>query len=80
MVKVNELIKDFISIAEERGDIITVVFDDDYSQDIGYKPEEYDELVNMILQYGIKSVLYDDNDTLIINTDKLYNEKITLYI
>lgn len=80
MVKVNELIKDFISIAEERGDIITVVFDDDYSQEIGYEAEEYDELVNMILQYGIKSVLYDDNDTLIINTDNLYDEKITLYI
>ena len=80
MVKVNELIKDFISIAEERGDIITVVFDDDYSQEIGYEAEEYDRLVDMILQYGIKSVLYDDNDTLIINTDNLYDEKITLYI
>ena len=77
---VNELIKDFISIAEERGDIITVVFDDDYSQEIGYEAEEYDRLVDMILQYGIKSVLYDDNDTLIINTDNLYDEKITLYI
>lgn len=80
MVKVNELIKDFISIAEERGDIITVVFDDDYSQEIGYEPEEYDELVNMILKYEIKSVLYNDNDTLTIDIDNLYDEKITLYI
>ena len=80
MVKVNELIKDFISIAEERGDIITVVFDDDYSQDIGFKTKEYDELVNMILKYEIKSVLYDDYDTLTINIDNLYNEKIILYV
>ena len=76
---VSELIKDFISIAEERGDIITVVCSNGYSQDI-YKAEEYDELVNMILQYEIKSVLYDDNDTLTINIDNLYNEKIILYV
>lgn len=77
---INELIKDFISVAEERGDIITVVFDDDYSQEIGYEAEEYDELVNMILKYEIKSVLYNDNDTLTINIDSLYNEKIILYV
>ena len=77
---VNELIKDFISIAEEDGDIITVVFGDGYSKDVGYTPEEYDRLVNMILKYEIKSVLYDDNDTLTINTNSTYNEKITLYI
>lgn len=80
MVKVNELIKDFISIAEERGDIITVVFDDDYSQDIGCEAKEYDELVNMILKYKIKSVLYNDYDTLTINIDNLYNKKIILYV
>ena len=77
---VNELIKDFISIAEEDGDIITVVFGDGHSQDMGYTPEEYDRLVNMILKYEIKSVLYNDNDTLTINTNSTYNEKITLYI
>ena len=76
---VSELIKDFISIAEECGDIITVVFSDGYSQYMGYTPEEYDRLVNMILKYRIKSVSYD-NDTLTINTDSTYNEKITLYI
>ena len=75
-----ELIKDFISIAEERGDIITVVFHNDYSQDIGYEAKEYDELVNMILKYKIKSVLYNDNDTLTINIDNLYNQKIILYV
>ena len=77
---VSELIKDFISIAEECGDIITVVFSDGYSQDMGYAAEEYDRLVNMILKYEIKSVLYDDNNTLTINTNSTYNEKITLYI
>lgn len=77
---VNELIKDFISIAEECGDIITVVCSDGYSKDVGYTPEEYDRLVNMILKYEIKSVLYDDNNTLTINTNSTYNEKITLYI
>ena len=77
---VSELIKDFISIAEECGDIITVVFSDGYSQYMGYTPEEYDRLVNMILKYEIKSVLYDDNNTLTINTNSTYNEKITLYI
>ena len=77
---VNELIKDFISIAEECGDIITVVCSDGYSKDVGYTPEEYDRLVNMILKYEIKSVLYDDNDTLTINTNSTYNEKIILYI
>lgn len=77
---VNELIKDFISIAEECGDIITVVFSDGHSQDMGYVAEEYDRLVNMILKYEIKSVLYDDNNTLTINTNSTYNEKITLYI
>lgn len=77
---VNELIKDFISIAEECGDIITVVCSDGYSKDVGYTLEEYDRLVNMILKYEIKSVLYDDNNTLTINTNSTYNEKITLYI
>ena len=77
---VSELIKDFISIAEEDGDIITVVCSNGYSQDMGYVAEEYDRLVNMILKYEIKSVLYDDNDTLTINTNSTYNEKITLYI
>ena len=77
---VSELIKDFISIAEECGDIITVVFGDGHSQDMGYTLEEYDRLVNMILKYEIKSVLYDDNDILTINTNSTYNEKITLYI
>ena len=77
---VNELIKDFISIAEEDGDIITVVFGDGHSQDMGYTPEEYDRLVNMILKYEIKSVLYDDNNTLTINTNSTCNEKIILYI
>ena len=77
---VSELIKDFISIAEEDGDIITVVFIDGYSKDVGYTLEEYDRLVNMILKYEIKSVLYDDNNTLTINTNSTYNEKITLYI
>ena len=77
---VSELIKDFISIAEECGDIITVVCSNGYSKDVGYTPEEYDRLVNMILKYEIKSVLYDDNDTLTINTNSTYNEKITLYI
>ena len=77
---VNELIKDFISIAEEDGDILTVVCSDGYSQDMGYAAEEYDRLVNMILKYEIKSVLYDDNNTLTINTNSTYNEKITLYI
>ena len=77
---VSELIKDFISIAEECGDIITVVFGDGHSQDMGYVAEEYDRLVNMILKYEIKSVLYDDNDTLTININSTYNEKITLYI
>ena len=77
---VSELIKDFISIAEEDGDIITVVFGDGRSQDMGYVAEEYDRLVNMILKYEIKSVLYDDNNTLTINTNSTYNEKITLYI
>ena len=77
---VSELIKDFISIAEECGDIITVVCSDGYSQDMGYAAEEYDRLVNMILKYEIKSVLYDDNNTLTINTNSTYNEKITLYI
>ena len=77
---VSELIKDFISIAEEDGDIITVVFSNGYSKDVGYTPEEYDRLVNMILKYEIKSVLYDDNNTLTINTNSTYNEKITLYI
>lgn len=77
---VNELIKDFISIAEEDGDIITVVFGDGRSQDMGYVAEEYDRLVNMILKYEIKSVLYDDNDTLTININSIYDEKITLYI
>ena len=76
---VSELIKDFISIAEEDGDIITVVFSDGYSKDV-YKAEEYDELVNIILKYEIKSVLYNDNDTLTINIDSLYNEKIILYV
>ena len=75
-----ELIKDFISIAEEDGDIITVVFSNGYSKDVGYAAEEYDRLVNMILKYEIKSVLYDDNNTLTINTNSTYNEKITLYI
>ena len=77
---VSELIKDFISIAEEDGDIITVVFGDGRSQDMGYVAEVYDRLVNMILKYEIKSVLYDDNNTLTINTNSTYNEKITLYI
>ena len=77
---VNELIKDFISISEECGDIITVVCSNGYSKDVGYTPEEYDRLVNMILKYEIKSVLYDDNNTLTINTNSTYNEKITLYI
>ena len=77
---VSELIKDFISIAEECGDIITVVFGDGHSQDMGYVAEEYDRLVNMILKYEIKSVLYDDSNTLTINTNSTYNEKITLYI
>ena len=77
---VSELIKDFISIAEEDGDIITVVFGDGYSQDMGYTPEEYDRLVNMILKYEIKSVLYDDSNTLTININSIYDEKITLYI
>ena len=77
---VSELIKDFISIAEEDGDIITVVCSNGYSKDVGYTPEEYDRLVNMILKYEIKSVLYDDNNTLTINTNSTYNEKITLYI
>ena len=77
---VSELIKDFISIAEEDGNIITVVFGDGHSQDMGYVAEEYDRLVNMILKYEIKSVLYDDNNTLTINTNSTYNEKITLYI
>ena len=77
---VNELIKDFISIAEECGDIITVVFGDGHSQDMGYVAEEYDRLVNMILKYEIKSVLYNDNDTLTININSIYDEKITLYI
>ena len=76
----NELIKDFISVAEENGDIITVVFSDGDSKDVGCEAKEYDELVNMILQYEIKSVLYDDNDTLTINIDNLYNEKIILYV
>lgn len=74
-----ELIKDFISIAEECGDIITVVCSDGYSKNIGYTLEEYDRLVSMILKYRIKSVSYD-NDTLTINTDSTYNEKIILYI
>ena len=77
---VSELIKDFISIAEEDGDIITVVCSNGYSKDVGYVAEEYDRLVNMILKYEIKSVLYDDNDTLTININSTYNEKITLYI
>ena len=77
---VSELIKDFISKAEEDGDIITVVFGDGRSQDMGYVAEEYDRLVNMILKYEIKSVLYDDNNTLTINTNSTYNEKIILYI
>ena len=77
---VSELIKDFISIAEECGDIITVVCSNGYSKDVGYTLEEYDRLVNMILKYEIKSVLYDDNNTLTINTNSTYNEKITLYI
>lgn len=77
---VSELIKDFISIAEEDGDIITVVCSNGYSKDVGYTLEEYDRLVNMILKYEIKSVLYDDNNTLTINTNSTYNEKITLYI
>lgn len=77
---VSELIKDFISIAEEDGDIITVVCSNGYSKDVGYTPKEYDRLVNMILKYEIKSVLYDDNDTLTINTNSTYNEKIILYI
>ena len=77
---VSELIKDFISIAEECVDIITVVCSDGYSQDMGYAAEEYDRLVNMILKYEIKSVLYDDNDTLTIDINSTYNEKITLYI
>lgn len=77
---VSELIKDFISIAEEDGDIITVVCSNGYSKDVGYAPEEYDRLVNMILKYEIKSVLYDDNNTLTINTNSTYNEKIILYI
>ena len=77
---VSELIKDFISISEECGDIITVVCSNGYSKDVGYTPEEYDRLVNMILKYEIKSVLYNDNDTLTINTNSTYNEKITLYI
>lgn len=77
---VSELIKDFISIAEEDGDIITVVCSNGYSKDVGYTPEEYDRLVNMILKYEIKSVLYDDNNTLTINTNSTYNEKIILYI
>ena len=77
---VSELIKDFISIAEEDGDIITVVCSNGYSKDMGYTLEEYDRLVNMILKYEIKSVLYDDNNTLTINTNSTYNEKITLYI
>ena len=77
---VSELIKDFISIAEEDGDIITVVCSDGYSKDVGYTPEEYDRLVNMILKYEIKSVLYDDSNTLTININSTYNEKITLYI
>ena len=76
---VSELIKDFISIAEEDGDIINVVCSNGYSKDV-YKAEEYDELVNMILKYEIKSVLYNDNDTLTINIDNLYNEKIILYV
>ena len=76
---VSELIKDFISIAEEDGDIIPVVCSNGYSKDV-YKAEEYDELVNMILKYEIKSVLYNDNDTLTINIDNLYNEKIILYV
>lgn len=77
---VNELIKDFISIAEECGDVITVVCSNGYSKDVGYAAEEYDRLVNMILKYEIKSVLYNDNDTLTINIDNLYNEKIILYV
>ena len=77
---VSELIKDFISIAEEDGDIITVVCSNGYSKDVGYTLEEYDRLVNMILKYEIKSVLYDDSNTLTINTNSTYNEKITLYI
>ncbi len=77
---VSELIKDFISIAEEDGDIITVVCSDGHSQDMGYTPEEYDRLVNMILKYEIKSVLYDDSNTLTININSIYNEKIILYI
>ena len=77
---VSELIKDFISIAEEDGDIITVVCSNGYSKDVGYTLEEYDRLVNMILKYEIKSVLYDDNNTLTINTNSTYNEKIILYI
>ena len=77
---VSELIKDFISIAEEDGDIITVVCSNGYSKDVGYTPEEYDRLVNMILKYEIKSVLYDDSNTLTININSTYNEKITLYI
>lgn len=77
---VSELIKDFISIAEECGDIITVVFGDGHSQDMGYVAEEYDRLVNMISQYEIKSVLYDDSNTLTININSIYDEKITLYI
>ena len=77
---VSELIKDFISIAEEDGDIITVVCSNGYSKDVGYTPEEYDRLVNMILKYEIKSVLYNDSNTLTINTNSTYNEKIILYI
>ena len=77
---VSELIKDFISIAEECGDIITVVFSDGHSQDMGYAAEEYDRLVNMISQYEIKSVLYDDSNTLTININSICDEKITLYI
>ena len=77
---VSELIKDFISIAEECGDIITVVCSNGYSKDVGYAAEEYDRLVNMILKYEIKSVLYNDSNTLTININSTYNEKITLYI
>lgn len=77
---VSELIKDFISIAEEDGDIITVVCSNGYSKDVGYTPEEYDRLVNMILKYEIKSVLYNDSNTLTININSTYNEKIILYI
>ena len=76
----NELIKDFISVAEENGDIITVVCSNGYSKDVGYTPEEYDRLVNMILKYEIKSVLYNDSNTLTININSTYNEKIILYI